>query len=100
MGNNLLEQCHKIKEEISNETTFHLGIENLLSLRTQLFDILVQFKVELCRADFNAIPFIEEGRFSQQRQLPIPSGIYSVSRDIVIHTFNQQGRSDILFRGL
>ena len=78
MGNNLLEQCHKIKEEISNETTFHLGIENLLSLRTQLFDILVQFKVELCRADFNAIPFIEE--VFTARQLPIPSGIYSVSR--------------------
>ena len=30
MGNNLLEQCHKIKEEISNETTFHLGIEKLI----------------------------------------------------------------------
>ncbi len=27
MGNNLLEQCHKIKEEISNETTFHLELK-------------------------------------------------------------------------
>lgn len=85
MGNNLLEQCHKIKEEISNETTFHLGIENLLSLRTQLFDILVQFKVELCRADFNAIPFIEEDGFHSKT---IAYSIWHIFRieDIVIHT--------------
>jgi len=85
MGNNLLEQCHKIKEEISNETTFHLGIENLLSLRTQLFDILAQFKVELCRADFNAIPFIGEDGFHSKT---IAYSIWHIFRieDIVTHT--------------
>ena len=85
MGNNLLEQCHKIKEEISNETTFHLGIENLLSLRTQLFDILAQFKVELCSADFNAIPLIGEDGFHSKT---IAYSIWHIFRieDIVTHT--------------
>ena len=33
MDNELIGLCSKIKEEIANEYTFHLGIENLLLLR-------------------------------------------------------------------
>ena len=58
MGNGLVELCSKIKAEISNESTYHSGIGNLLLLRKRLFDTLLQLKAELCRDDFNAMPFI------------------------------------------
>ena len=51
MDNELIELCSKIKEEISNENTSHLGIENLLLLRKQLFNAILQLKAELCRDD-------------------------------------------------
>lgn len=41
MGNELIELCSRIKAEISNESTFHFGIENLLLLRKRLFDTLL-----------------------------------------------------------
>ena len=41
MGNELIDLCNKIKAEISDESTFHLGIKNLLLLRERLFDTLL-----------------------------------------------------------
>ena len=58
MADELFNLYNKIKEEISNVTTFHAGIDNLLHLRKRLFDILIQFKAELCQTYFNAIPYI------------------------------------------
>ena len=40
MGNELIDLCSKKKVGISNESTFHFGIENLLLLRKQLLDSL------------------------------------------------------------
>lgn len=85
MDNELIELCSKIKEEISNENTFHLGIENLLLLRKQLFNAILQLKAELCRDDFNAMPFIGEDGFHSKT---IAYSIWHIFRieDIVSHT--------------
>lgn len=84
MDNELIELCSKIKEEISNENTFHLGIENLLLLRKRLFNAILQLKAELCRDDFNAMPFIGEDGFHSKT---IAYSIWHIFRieDIVSH---------------
>ncbi len=84
MDNELIELCSKIKEEISNENTFHLGIENLLLLRKRLFNAILQLKAELCHDDFNAMPFIGEDGFHGKT---IAYSIWHILRieDIVSH---------------
>lgn len=44
--------------KLKKESTFGEGIKFLLDLRKQLVNELYQFKSELSREDFNAIPFI------------------------------------------
>lgn len=97
MDNNLLELFHKVKEEISNETTFHLGIEDLLSLRNELFDMLLRFKAELRHADFSAIPFIGENGFHSKT---IAYSVWHIFRieDIVTNTLINKG-DQIFFSG-
>lgn len=97
MGNELIELCSKIKEEISNENTFHLGIENLLLLRKRLFNAILQLKAELCRDDFNAMPFIGEDGFHSKT---IAYSIWHIFRieDIVSHTLIN-GDDQIFFFG-
>lgn len=97
MGNELVKLCTKMKDEISNENTFHLGIKDLLLLRKQLFDILLQFKTELCRNDFNAMPFIGEDGFHSKT---IAYSIWHIFRieDIVSHTLIS-GDNQIFFVG-
>ena len=97
MGNELVKLCTKIKDEISNENTFHSGIKDLLLLRKQLFDILLQFKTELCRVDFNAMPFIGEDGFHSKT---IAYSIWHIFRieDIVSHTLIS-GDDQIFFVG-
>ncbi len=97
MGNELIKLCSKIKSEISNESTFHLGIGNLLLLRKRLFDIILQFKVELYRDDFNAMPFIGEDGFHSKT---IAYSIWHIFRieDIVSHTLIN-GDDQIFFFG-
>ena len=97
MGNGLVELCGKIKAEISNESTYHSGIGNLLLLRKRLFDTLLQFKAELCRDDFNAMPFIGEDGFHSKT---IAYSIWHIFRieDIVSHTLIN-GDDQIFFFG-
>lgn len=97
MDNELIELCSKIKEEISNENTFHLGIENLLLLRKRLFNAILQLKAELCRDDFNAMPFIGEDGFHSKT---IAYSIWHIFRieDIVSHTLIN-GDDQIFFFG-
>ena len=85
MDNELIELCSKIKEEISNENTFHLGIENLLLLRKQLFNAILQLKAELCRDDFNAMPFIGKDGFHSKTIAYSIRHIFRIE-DIVSHT--------------
>lgn len=66
MGNELIDLCSKKKVGISNESTFHFGIENLLLLRKQLLDSLLWFKRELDRADFNTMLLIGEDGFHRK----------------------------------
>lgn len=74
-----------IKEDIADESTFHSGITHLLQLRKQMFDILLQFKKELNREDFYAMPFIDENGFHNKT---IAYSIWHIFRieDIVVHT--------------
>ena len=58
MNNDLVTLCNNMKAQVSNETTFHLGIKSLFMLRQQLFDILLHLKSVLSREDFNAMPYI------------------------------------------
>lgn len=97
MGNELVKLCTKIKDEISNENTFHSGIKDLLLLRKQLFDILLQFKTELCRDDFNAMPFIGADGFHSKT---IAYSLWHIFRieDIVSHTLIS-GDDQIFFVG-
>lgn len=66
-------------------------------LRKQLFDILLQFKTELCRDDFNAMPFIGEDGFHSKT---IAYSIWHIFRieDIVSHTLIS-GDDQIFFVG-
>ena len=97
MDNELIELCSKIKSEISNANTFHLGIGNLLLLRKRLFDTILQLKAELCRDDFNAMPFIGEDGFHSKT---IAYSIWHIFRieDIVSHTLIN-GDDQIFFFG-
>lgn len=97
MDNELIGLCSKIKAEISNESTFHLGIGNLLLLRKRLFNAILQLKAELCRDDFNAMPFIGEDGFHSKT---IAYSIWHIFRieDIVSHTLIN-GDDQIFFFG-
>ena len=97
MGNELLELLGKIKDEISNEKTFHLGIEDLYFFREQLFDTLLQFKRDLCRVDFSAMPFLGEDGFHSKT---IAYSIWHIFRieDIVSNTLIRKDEQ-IFFSG-
>lgn len=47
-----------MQAQIKKKDTYKMGIDTLLSLRSQLMQTLVSFKEELYRDDFNAVPFI------------------------------------------
>lgn len=85
MGDELSKLCLNIKDELSSEITFQVGIDNLLLLRRRLFNILSQFKADLCREDFNAMPFIGADGFHSKS---IAYSIWHIFRieDIVVHT--------------
>lgn len=85
MNNDLVTLCNNMKAQVSNETTFHLGIKSLFMLRQQLFDILLHFKSVLSREDFNAMPFIGTDGFHSKT---IAYSIWHIFRieDIVVHT--------------
>lgn len=85
MNPDLVTLCNNMKVQISNETTFHVGIKSLLMLRQQLFDILLHFKLALRREDFYAMPFINDKGFQSKT---IAYSIWHIFRieDIVCHT--------------
>lgn len=47
-----------MQAQIKKKDTYNMGIDTLFTLRSQLMQTLVSFKEELCRENFNAIPFI------------------------------------------
>ena len=62
-----------------------MGIDTLFNLRRQLMQTLVSFKEDLCREDFNAIPFINADGYHSKT---IAYSIWHIFRieDIVAHT--------------
>lgn len=75
----------KMQTQIKKEATFCEGIETLLGLRERLAVVLEQFKTELCREDFNAIPFINADGYHSKT---IAYSIWHIFRieDIAAHT--------------
>ena len=74
-----------IQAQIKKKDTYKMGIDTLLSLRSQLMKTLVSFKEELRREDFNAIPFISANGYHSKT---IAYSIWHIFRieDIVAHT--------------
>ena len=74
-----------MQAQIKKRDTYKMGIDTLFSLRSQLMQALVSFKEELCRADFNAIPFINAAGYHSKT---IAYSIWHIFRieDIVAHT--------------
>lgn len=71
--------------QIKKKDTYKNGIDTLLILRNQLMQTLLSFKEELCREDFNAIPFINADGYHSKT---IAYSIWHIFRieDIVAHT--------------
>ena len=74
-----------MQAQIKKKDTYKMGIDTLLSLRSQLMQTLVSFKEELCREDFNSIPFINADGYHSKT---IAYSIWHIFRieDIVMHT--------------
>ena len=86
-----------MQAQIKKKDTFKMGIDTLLSLRSQLMETLVSFKNELCREEFNEIPFIKADGYHSKT---IAYSIWHVFRieDIVAHTVIKE-EEQVFFAG-
>lgn len=86
-----------MQTQLKKEATFREGIDTLLALREQLTDVLYQFKAELNREEFSAIPFINADGYHSKT---IAYSIWHIFRieDIVAHTLIAQDEQ-IFFSG-
>ena len=79
-------ELNKIMQaQIKKKDTYKMGIDTLLSLRSQLMQTLVSLKEELRREDFNSIPFINADGYHSKT---IAYSIWHIFRieDIVAHS--------------
>lgn len=74
-----------VQTQLKKEDTYKAGIDSLFCLRDQLVQTIVSFRDELCREDFNAIPFINANGYHCKT---IAYSIWHIFRieDIVSHT--------------
>lgn len=74
-----------MQAQIKKKDTYKMGIDTLFRLRSQLMQTLTSFKEELCRENFNAIPFINADGYHSKT---IAYSIWHIFRieDIVAHT--------------
>ena len=74
-----------IQTQIKKKDTYEAGLNTLFDLRNRLMQTLISFKEELCREDFDAIPFINADGYHSKT---IAYSIWHVFRieDIVAHT--------------
>lgn len=74
-----------MQAQIKKKDTYEEGIATLFNLRNQLMQTLISFKEELCREDFDAIPFINADGYHSKT---IAYSIWHIFRieDIVAHT--------------
>ena len=82
---------------LKKEESMHAGIKTLVDLRNQLMDVLLSFKKDLKRADFDAIPFMNASGYHCKT---IGYSIWHIFRieDIVVHTLIA-GNDQIFFTG-
>ncbi len=74
-----------MQTQINKKGTYKAGINTLFDLRNELMQTLISFKEELCREDFDAIPFISADGYHSKT---IAYSIWHIFRieDIVAHT--------------
>lgn len=74
-----------MQTQIKKKNTYEEGIGTLFDLRNRLTETLISFNDELCRKDFDAIPFINADGYHSKT---IAYSIWHISRieDIVAHT--------------
>lgn len=74
-----------MQKQIKKKDTYEDAIVTLFDLRNQLMETLISFKDELCRKDFDAIPFINADGYHSKT---IAYSIWHIFRieDIVAHT--------------
>lgn len=74
-----------MQTQIKKKDTYEEGIGTLFDLRNRLMETLISFNDELCRKDFDAIPFINADGYHSKT---IAYSIWHIFRieDIVAHT--------------
>ncbi|MBP3360908.1 MAG: phage head-tail adapter protein [Clostridia bacterium] len=74
-----------MQTQIKKKDTYEEGIGTLFDLRNRLMETLISFNVELCRKNFDAIPFINADGYHSKT---IAYSIWHIFRieDIVAHT--------------
>ena len=83
--------------QLKKEESWQAGINTLIDLRNQLMDVLLSFRKDLKREDFDAIPFINADGYHCKT---IGYSIWHIFRieDIVAHTLIN-GDAQIFFSG-
>lgn len=86
-----------IQRKLKNKDTYKAGIDILFDLRNQLMEVLKSFNEELCREDFDAIPFINADGYHSKT---IAYSIWHIFRieDIVAHTLISENEQ-VFFAG-
>ncbi|MDC7287096.1 phage head-tail adapter protein [Blautia schinkii] len=86
-----------VQTQIRRKDTYKTGIDTIFDLRNQLMQTLVSFRDELCREDFDAIPFINADGYHSKT---IAYSIWHIFRieDIVAHTVIS-GDEQVFFAG-
>ncbi len=74
-----------MQTQIKKKDTYEEGIGTLFDLRNQLMEILISFNDELCRKDFDAIPFINADGYHSKTIAYSTWHIFRIE-DIVAHT--------------
>ncbi len=86
-----------MQAQLKKRETFRGGINTLLILRDKLMDVILSFKNELSREDFNAMPFINADGYHSKS---IAYSLWHIFRieDIVAHTLIS-GDEQVFFSG-
>ena len=86
-----------MQTQLRKKDTFQAGLETLFSLRGQLMDTILSFRVTLTPADFSAIPFINADGYHSKT---IAYSLWHIFRieDIVAHTLIS-GDEQVFFQG-
>ena len=91
------ERNKTIQAQVKKKDTYREGINTLFELRNELMQVLLSFRSDLKREDFNAIPFVNANGYHCKT---IAYSIWHIFRieDIVAHTLID-GRKQVFFSG-